>query len=235
MVYDSKVSCTRGTGSYAKGIGRMKLNTMHRVSPLILAVACIMLTGCVADFYVSGQRMGELPSSRWNVNGVLFGARGGPRSAHWSLLHDYVSVAYADAHAADGWKFKLLGPYLPTIIGALDINGQTGFVTPIYSQHWGNLSSFAIGPIFFPVFRLDEDDQGEYWKCSILGLIHFGSQGWKIGLGNLGLSAVREPDRYLYLEVKSAKVMAIEQGEDGEPIEREIRVPAGVPDVWDAM
>ncbi len=177
--------------------------------------------------------MGTLPASDWNVNGILLGARGGARTTHWSLLHDYESLVYPDDSAPGGWKLKLLGPYFPALLGAIDMNGESGFVTPLYSQHSGNIDSVAIGPLGFPIFRLDAIDAEDYWKCDILGIIHFGTPGWGIGVGSLGINSVYQDPWPLYLEVTTS-VTDVPPEDEGDPPRQE-HVPVGAPDIWDGL
>ena len=199
----------------------------------LLAPCALFFCGCVSDYYVSGPRMGTLPSSDWNVNGILLGARGGARTTHWSLLHDYESLVYPDNSAPGGWKLKLLGPYFPALLGAIDMNGESGFVTPLYSQHSGNLDSVAIGPLGLPVFRLDTADMEDYWQCDVLGIIHFGTPGWSIGVGSFGISSVRQERWPLYLEV-TTRVADVPPEDEGDA-PGQARVPDGAPDIWDGL
>ena len=135
------------------------------------AVAVFGLSGCAMEHWASGDRSGPIPESDWNVNLVLLGARGGAagRSTSWCPLYDYESFG-------DGIKVRMLGPFLPNLLGYIDMGGEDGVVTPVFSMHSGNIDSVCFGPFFLPLFRYDHN-AGRYWRCVMLGVIEFGSYG----------------------------------------------------------
>ena len=136
----------------------------------LLAVVALCSGGCAFHAYVSGDATGRIPESDWNVNLVLLGARGGSgtRTSIWCPLVDYESFD-------GGVKVRALGPMLPNALGYINLKGETGFVTPVFSSHWGNLDSICLGPLFLPVFRYDSHSSSDYWATVILGALRLHS------------------------------------------------------------
>jgi len=143
-----------------------------RVAVQIAAGVTLSLTGCAFDRYRSGSTSGPIPEADWNANFVVLGARGGSygRKTVWCPIFDYESFS-------GGWKFRIPGPPLPNLLGYIDLEDEHGFVTPIFCYHWGNLSSVSIGPLSWPVFRYDYEQDGDYRRIVVLGLLDFGSFG----------------------------------------------------------
>ena len=171
-----------------------------RIFMLLLIV--ISLSGCAHNYYNAGGQRGEIPLSNCNVNLLLFGARWGNgtrviekdgtttlrgRTSIWSPLFDYERFD-------DNVKWKLLGPALPNLFGYINVGGQKGVVTPIYSQHNGHLNSWCLGPLFFPIFRMDSAEDG-YRSYTVLGLLQFGTFGLSLPFLHAGTSP-----RPLYVE-----------------------------------
>ncbi|WP_372367829.1 hypothetical protein [Candidatus Uabimicrobium sp. HlEnr_7] len=167
-----------------------------------LLLIIFILSGCAHNYYNAGGNLGDIPQSDCNINLLLFGARWGNgtrviaedgstslrgRTSIWSPLFDYENFD-------NNTKLKLLGPALPNLFGYLNVDGQKGIVTPLYSQHSGHLNSWCIGPIFFPIFRMDYADDG-YQSYTVLGLIQFGSFGVSLPFLHAGTSP-----RPLYVE-----------------------------------
>ena len=161
-----------------------------------------LYSGCAYNYYYAGGKTGPIPKSDCNVNLVLFGARWGKgtkkihrdgtktlhgRTAVWSPIFDYESF-----EGNTKWKFP--GPALPNVLGYMNVDGQAGVVTPIYSQHTGHLNSWCLGPLFFPIFRRDYADDG-YQSYTVLGLFQFGSFGFSMPFLHIG----HQP-RALYFE-----------------------------------
>lgn len=149
-----------------------------------LLIILFLISGCAHNFYNAGGKMGDIPRSDCNINMLLCGARWGNgtrviekdgtvtlrgRTSIWSPVFDYESFD-------NNTKWKFPGPALPNLIGYLNVDGQRGVVTPIYSQHSGNLNSWCIGPIFLPILRRDWADD-DYYSYTILGIVQFGSFG----------------------------------------------------------
>ncbi len=165
---------------------------MNFICRLILLLL-IFLSSCTYNYYSVGDRIKPLPKSDCNVNLALFGARWGKgtkkiapdgtktlhgRTAIWSPLFDYEKF---DANV----KWKLLGPALPNLLGYMNVDGQKGVVTPLYSQHSGHLNSWCVGPLFFPLLRRDYAADG-YQSYTVLGLFQFGSFGFSMPFLHIG-------------------------------------------------
>ena len=177
---------------------------MQKYRLLFGAMLITFSLGCSGPYYRSGNHKGIVPASDWNLNLLLFGARGcsgdddlkksevtvkpnenpqlqaekACRATSWSILHDYESFS-------DGASLRILGPFLPNLFGYIDLVGETGLVTPAFSWHSGNLDSFCLGPIFCPVLRIDSGEDS-YWSCTLCGLIKFGTWGGGLGLLTFG-------------------------------------------------
>lgn len=169
---------------------------------IIVSILFFTQISCSYNYYNAGGKINAIPESNCNINLLLFGARWGNgtkkiqkdgsktlhgRTAIWSPIFDYENF--------DGnTKWKLLGPGLPNLLGYLNVNGEKGIVTPIYSQHSGNLNSWCLGPIFLPIFRMDTADDG-YQSYTVLGLFQFGSFGFSMPFLHIG-----QPPRNLFFE-----------------------------------